>query len=193
MWEIYIKKCIRSLLKSSLSVDYVPVYICKRVLYYITIFFDVWFLIRFFFFSEFVPDVVVYLCWDENFDIFCCFYSIFGWVCLILDWNDGSRLCFALEIGSGFILEIGWWWIGDFCGFSLRVIILDGDLNFSVDFLLRRKSSIIGIVFFGFDCFLLRVVFFYLFLKFGPFIFIQVAQVFDESSVLSWFKVVTAD
>ena len=28
VWEIYIKKCIRSLLKSSLSVDYVPVYIC---------------------------------------------------------------------------------------------------------------------------------------------------------------------
>ena len=32
VWEIYIKKCIRSLLKSSLSVDYVPVYICIRVL-----------------------------------------------------------------------------------------------------------------------------------------------------------------
>ena len=33
-WEIYIfvKKCIRSLLKSSLSVDYVPVYICIRVI-----------------------------------------------------------------------------------------------------------------------------------------------------------------
>ena len=32
VWEIYIfiKKCIRSLLKSSLSVDYVPVYICIR-------------------------------------------------------------------------------------------------------------------------------------------------------------------
>ena len=31
-WEnyIFIKKCIRSLLKSSLSVDYVPVYICIR-------------------------------------------------------------------------------------------------------------------------------------------------------------------
>ena len=28
MWEIYKKKCIRLLLKSSLSVDYVPVYIC---------------------------------------------------------------------------------------------------------------------------------------------------------------------
>ena len=33
VWEIYIKKCIRSLLKSSLSVDYVPVYICIRVVY----------------------------------------------------------------------------------------------------------------------------------------------------------------
>ena len=35
VWEIYIftKRCIRSLLKSSLSVDYVPVYICIRVVY----------------------------------------------------------------------------------------------------------------------------------------------------------------
>ena len=35
VWEIYIfiKKCIHSLLKSSLSVDYVPVYICIRVVY----------------------------------------------------------------------------------------------------------------------------------------------------------------
>ena len=39
VWEIYIfiKKCIRSLLKSSLSVDYVPVYICIRVVYNTTI------------------------------------------------------------------------------------------------------------------------------------------------------------
>ena len=38
-WEIYIfiKKCIRSLLKLSLSVDYVPVYICIRVVYSTTI------------------------------------------------------------------------------------------------------------------------------------------------------------
>ena len=38
VWEIYIfrKKCIRSLLKSSLSVDNVPVYICIRVVYYTT-------------------------------------------------------------------------------------------------------------------------------------------------------------
>ena len=35
VWEIYIfiKRCVRSLLKSSLSVDYVPVYICIRVVY----------------------------------------------------------------------------------------------------------------------------------------------------------------
>ena len=31
---IFIKKCIRLLLKSSLSVDYVPVYICICVVYY---------------------------------------------------------------------------------------------------------------------------------------------------------------
>ena len=38
VWKIYIfiKKCVRSLLKSSLSVDYVPVYICIRVVYYTT-------------------------------------------------------------------------------------------------------------------------------------------------------------
>ena len=38
VWEIYIfiKKCIRSLLKSSLSVDYVPVNICIHVVYYAT-------------------------------------------------------------------------------------------------------------------------------------------------------------
>ena len=34
---IFIKKCIGSLLKSSLSVDYVPVYICIRVVYNTTI------------------------------------------------------------------------------------------------------------------------------------------------------------
>ena len=39
VWEIYIhiKKCIPSLLKSSLSVDYIPVYICIRVVYYTTV------------------------------------------------------------------------------------------------------------------------------------------------------------
>ena len=37
VWEIYIKKCIRSLLKSSLSVDYVPVYICLCIVYYTTL------------------------------------------------------------------------------------------------------------------------------------------------------------
>ena len=36
VWEIYIRKCIRSLLKSSLSADYVPVYICIRIVYYAT-------------------------------------------------------------------------------------------------------------------------------------------------------------
>ena len=35
--EIYIKKCILSFLKSSLSVDYVPVYSCIRVVYYATV------------------------------------------------------------------------------------------------------------------------------------------------------------
>ena len=39
VWEIYIfiKKCIRSLLQSSLSVDYVPMYICIRIVYNTTV------------------------------------------------------------------------------------------------------------------------------------------------------------
>ena len=98
VWEIYIKKCICSLLKSSLSVDYVPVYIYICVVYYTTS----------------LHHSLSFLAFHS---LFFSFFSSF--ICLFFTFS----LCLSVSVSLSLSLSLDYSLSGSFLSFFLSFFI----------------------------------------------------------------------